>query len=280
MRTLSIAELARIVHPTASRHRGMALLRAYFDESGIHSSSKVIMVGGMVGIPEQWAALEIDWNQLLVNVGLPYFHATECAAGSGIYTQLHSQIRKDLFVNFSRLFLKHNFSAVNGAVWRSEWEKFKAGSNSKNYPEPYYLCFHYCVEQLSKWSTEHANGEPIAIVFASQADYSQRALATYEAIKAGSPWRGFLGSLTFADAKEYPALQAADLIAYEFYQYAVHHHKQTPKPAFRPAFQILVEANMMLIGGFLEMEEIDKHLSEVESRRGRTYTLPPFGRRG
>jgi len=61
-----------------------AMLKAYFDESGIHAGAPVCVVCGLV-LPAQRAAwLSRDWqNEVLFKHRVPYFHAKEFAQRSG-----------------------------------------------------------------------------------------------------------------------------------------------------------------------------------------------------
>ena len=41
----------------------MAMIVAYFDESGTHHQSKVISISGLVGTVDEWNRLEIPWKK-------------------------------------------------------------------------------------------------------------------------------------------------------------------------------------------------------------------------
>jgi hypothetical protein len=41
------------------------LLRAYFDESGIHAGSLVVAIGGYVGTKDAWSEIEPKWQSVL-----------------------------------------------------------------------------------------------------------------------------------------------------------------------------------------------------------------------
>src|SRR5574337_667214 len=45
--------------------RFMAMLAAYFDESGIHSDSSVVAVAGYVAPVNEWQKLELEWRFFL-----------------------------------------------------------------------------------------------------------------------------------------------------------------------------------------------------------------------
>ena len=60
-----IADLADCLHPRSSVWRSMALLHAYFDESGTHAGSRVVAIAGWVAAKGEWTALEAEWQAVL-----------------------------------------------------------------------------------------------------------------------------------------------------------------------------------------------------------------------
>jgi hypothetical protein len=106
--TLSLADLARGLHPSSSSHKVVAVLQAYLDESGTHAQSPVVMIGGFVASADLWGLIETDWNGILANIGVPYFHASECEAGDGIYWSIPRELRDALFVGLSKVIAKHH----------------------------------------------------------------------------------------------------------------------------------------------------------------------------
>ena len=55
-----IAEIADWLHPAPVRFKAMALLKAYFDESGTHAESPVTAIAGFVGTKDAWRSVEAD----------------------------------------------------------------------------------------------------------------------------------------------------------------------------------------------------------------------------
>jgi hypothetical protein len=59
------------------------MLKAYFDESGIHASAKVCLVAGIIADLRVCTNLAASWRNLLVRYQVPYFHAKEYAQRTG-----------------------------------------------------------------------------------------------------------------------------------------------------------------------------------------------------
>jgi hypothetical protein len=250
MKSRSIAELARVIHPSTSRHRGMALLSAYFDESGTHGNSDIIMIAGLLGSADQWAAFETAWSERLANVEILSFHASACDAADAEFANLAEPFRSALFNGLSQVICDSKLVGVNGTVWRAAWEAYKK-RDPVHYPEPYYFCFDFCLGQIASWSKANAGGEPVALIFADQDEYESRALESYRAFKRLSPLKDDIASLTFADPCKFRPLQGADLFAYELYRYALDRRKNPSviEPARRAA-QNFEKAKLQIIGGF------------------------------
>jgi hypothetical protein len=61
-----------------------AMLKAYFDESGIHGGSPTCVVAGFVVSAKNGRNLIHDWQtELLYKHSVPYFHAKEFAQRTG-----------------------------------------------------------------------------------------------------------------------------------------------------------------------------------------------------
>src|SRR5207248_1205928 len=61
------------------------LLRAYFDDSGTHASSEVVVLAGLIGTEAQWSLYERLWVQKLAyplpgKQALSMFHLSACSA--------------------------------------------------------------------------------------------------------------------------------------------------------------------------------------------------------
>jgi hypothetical protein len=65
--------------PSCAVNREIAMLEAYFDESGTHQGSPVLCVAGYVFEKDNARKLSAEWAHMLEEYGLKYFHMKECA---------------------------------------------------------------------------------------------------------------------------------------------------------------------------------------------------------
>jgi hypothetical protein len=70
------------------------------------------------------------------------------------------------------------------------------------------------VQQISRWSTNYAQGSPVSIVFSEQLDFDGRMREVFGYYLRGKRYSP-LRSITFASYRDVPALQGADQIATE-----------------------------------------------------------------
>jgi hypothetical protein len=79
-----IAELFELVHGEAGN---FSMLKAYFDESGIHTGAPVCVVAGFVATTRCCNDLAWNWHGLLKKYDLEFFHAREYAKHSGPFRE-------------------------------------------------------------------------------------------------------------------------------------------------------------------------------------------------
>ena len=76
------------------------MLHAYLDESGIHESAAICVIGGYFAGKGQWRRFETAWRKLLADFSVPLgeFHASELIAKQGFFFAW-SRTRLNEFLN-------------------------------------------------------------------------------------------------------------------------------------------------------------------------------------
>ncbi|QIG92149.1 DUF3800 domain-containing protein [Bradyrhizobium sp. 6(2017)] len=178
------------------------MLRAYFDETGIHANSPVTFIAGFIGTADQWAAVEGQW---LAEMGPDVFH----------YKFMRSQTER--IERLAHIVASSGLLAL-GAGFSGNWERAISHRDWRNrVSDPYHLCFEICTEHMERLSDIEWQSQQVEVTFSDQQDYAKRAQYIWRAHKASGFWKK-IASLAYGDPKTTWQLQVADMIAYEVFQ--------------------------------------------------------------
>jgi hypothetical protein len=219
MRHISVAQLADWLHPLAHIHKAIALVKAYFDETGTHDGSAITAIGGYVGSQESWASLETEWLAILEpyrNKGVRYFHMAEALAQEGQFGRIDKPNVNYIVTQLAKLLGKTKPEPFFSAVANKDWDEVVTDEAFlQRFPKPLYLCFENLVHSLWSWSRRHAGGELVVPVFAYHKDYSPR-MAEIGAVYGAQAWyQKVLGPIAFDYPERVIPLQGADLLAHQ-----------------------------------------------------------------
>jgi hypothetical protein len=208
-----------IWHP---ERRLVALLGAYFDDS--QSTGDVWVVSGYVGYKNQWDYFEGLWRAVMERHGVPYFHMREMADPDGPFKKWlppeeHEEERAAFFIDMVGAILKSMLRKISAAVWISDLTKFNAEHGTAL--EPFPLAAYTCLVQIQ----QQYHDVPATATFdrIEKIDDKLRKARAY----ADSDPRTY-SDISFIEhiaacgvpkgvtSREIPALQAADLVAWEF----------------------------------------------------------------
>jgi hypothetical protein len=63
------------------------MFNAFFDESWDQHQDKILVVGGMLGLYEQWSKIEWRWEELLDRYEIAYYRASEAEFARGQFSK-------------------------------------------------------------------------------------------------------------------------------------------------------------------------------------------------
>ena len=230
------------------------MLKAYFDESGIHAGSPVCIVAGFVLPSERADILEREWqSRLLSKYRIAYFHAKEFEARSGpfkgwsddkafSFQDRAAKLVSDVMSNWEEPHLIVGSAVVTKdflslPIEERRWLTGGTFVESSKVPrkwkkqgaptKPYFLAFQQAVLDAAKFTTvdtsSYHRADPDQIVhfiFDRQNEYEATATAVFGAMKRMPlSIRGKCGDVVFSDKTRAIALQAADFMAYESFFY-------------------------------------------------------------
>jgi hypothetical protein len=231
------------------------VLVAYMDESGTHANAPITLVCALVNRLIFWSRMELPWRKDLGLLGLAWFHATDCENRKKDFEHIERPQRDRLVEDLSTLVCAQQPHVIAAAVIRSDWDREASSAIKNRFIDPYYFCFEHCLQKITKWSDAHAGGEPVALVIAKQEEYQDRAAELYRIYSQSTTFDGHrLGRFGMGSPRCLIPLQAADLVAYETYQYQVGRIRKSTNPV-RPAFSRIL-AELPLFGGLHDKETL------------------------
>lgn len=209
------------------------MLRAYFDESGTHSSSLVTSIGGYVGTEAAWTAIEQPWLDVLAEFadrGVKFFHMSEALAQVGQFSRIDKPTLNYIVTQLSQLLGRTaGLQAISCAVVVENWlEQVSDVEFLARFPEPIDLCFDSVVRQLWEWAHKKARGERVVPMFAYSPQYTERMARIGRMYGAQEWYRHILGPIAFGYPDQLVPLQAADLLAHQMNDDVVRRAYETP----------------------------------------------------
>lgn len=115
----------------------MALMTAYFDESGIHDGDHWCVVAGFVGNDAQWQAFAADWISAIKP--RKNLHMKE------LRWRRNRQRIKTLLSTVGPIPHKYNLAPVMAAIRWSDYNSIVKGKVKEQFVTPYILCAHLCI---------------------------------------------------------------------------------------------------------------------------------------
>jgi hypothetical protein len=195
----------------------MALLKAFFDETGTHDDSPITGIGGFVGDVDSWAQLEPKWSDVLAEFadkGVKWFHMSEAIAQRGQFAQIEKPVLSYLIGELSKRLGEQPLMAFFSAVLTDDWASIDDAKFLRRFPAPIDLCFENLVQKLWKWGRADPS-DTIIPMFAYSADLSPRMADIGRAYGSHDWYREILGPIAFGYPQQVIPLQAADLLAHQ-----------------------------------------------------------------
>lgn len=227
----------------------MALLRAYFDESGTHGGSKVTGVAGFVGPEAEWTALESEWESELARfsdiTGKPIteLHAYDCVNGQDFWFGIDRAIREAYYLRLAPVLVKYKrLRGIAISVEVDDWDNQTTPEFRRRFDSPYQLCAEHCFQQLVSYTKNKANGSQSALLFAEHPKYTGRIEGIFRHYMSNKAWAD-VKTLAFASPKDCTPLQCSDMMSYEAYRYWERIERGDLSFAHdRDAFKVLADA--------------------------------------
>jgi hypothetical protein len=193
------------------------------DPSGAHPGSEVVAVAGYLSWQEDWQIFCGQWQEVLYSYQVPVFHMSEFNAVDSTDPKWPyrgwSRDKKDSFIHKLIPIARDNtLSGIVGLVSTKDYDNLVPIWMKEWISHPYFFCFQLffdCVLSILK-EFEHPfpPEQKITFILDQQQQFKNIALSRFDAFCDTVDKENRFGSITFANNKDHPPLQAADLLAF------------------------------------------------------------------
>lgn len=209
-----------------NNERGLlVMLRAYFDDSGTHRSSDVILIGGLVGTINQWDQFEAQWAAKLAEPlpGKPplrRFHLSECNACDGDFGSYNRAESDAVIHDFRQIIIDTALIGAAFAIDRRAWDQFIVGNYlRRRFGNAVDACVERCLSECMAIAGPHPQGDVVSVWF-DRSIKSPRAQEIADRFMRPL-MRPRISTVLFGSVVDLLPLQGADIVATESYWHAI-----------------------------------------------------------
>jgi hypothetical protein len=203
------------------------MITAYFDDSGTHAQSDIVLVAGIFGTESRIGDLDANWKRHLDapldgrKGPISRFHAYDCFQSLGDFTGW-TRTETDYFRHQLRtVVIESEVAAYGVACQRRDYDELIVEPIRSVLGTPEGFCINQCFVRSLAWVQANTYDPQMKFVFDNRPSQVRCYAGTvYDAFaKWIQPPPQLCGS-TFLSSKEIRPLQAADMVAWELYQRA------------------------------------------------------------
>jgi hypothetical protein len=214
------------------------MLTAYFDDSGTHPNSDVVIWAGLFGNQYQWESFSEDWAKKLQapSPGKPplrRFHMVDCQNGTSEFLGWSRTATDFLVHELGDILLKNGIWGYGCAVSRKDWDQLITGNMRVVQGDAEGQCVRNVYVRSLRWAQRHTSDHHIAYVFDERkhrTEENKRIFDYIQSLYGDESISPALVSLTFALSVKSLPLQAADMFAWEIYQHALYAVSENDNP--------------------------------------------------
>ena len=148
----------------------LVMLRAYFDDSGTHDGSRIVVMGGLVGTPTQWTLFDEQWKAKLAEPlkdkpQLSSFSLGDCARGRNEFRSYTEPERDWVRHDFRQIIIEIALIGVAFAIDGEAWRELVVGRYRKELGSALQNCAEQCVAYALQCAEPHPEGDAVAVMF-------------------------------------------------------------------------------------------------------------------
>ena len=202
----------------------MAIAEAYFDDSGTHVESTTAIAGCFISTVKQWRRFTSEWEEVAAKSNFRTFHMAEFASCKGEFIGWPNKKRERVLTRLCALINKYSSVGTAVGVVKADYESAIQG-DFRNYCGRYHYTFvvRHCAKGPRKWLNEHP-GSSIQYIFDQMGKGKGEIMNVMDDAMERSRQRGetAITGYSFEDKSRFAPLQAADILAWSYYQYIQH----------------------------------------------------------
>jgi hypothetical protein len=252
-------DLFPVLLPRGCPNGWLGMISAYFDDSGTHTGgkwgpSRIVLVAGIFGTEGALAGLEHNWQKHLDRPlcgrkdRIRRFHMVDCYESQGEFAGW-SRTETDYFCRqLQDVIIESGVGAYGCAVSRQDWDELVTGDVRGFLGDAEGYCISQCFVRALGWAQQKTFDPQMTFVFDNRTpEIERRGRAIGDVFqKYQTDATPHVVGTAFLSSTAIRPLQAADMLAWEFYQHAkeILSYGGEIRPPRRPALRRF-EENMM-----------------------------------
>jgi hypothetical protein len=225
-----VVDFVRVLLPRSNVDGALAMLTAYFDDTGTHDTSPVLAIAGLIGNESIWSQFEAAWRDRLSQPlpGKPTlrrFHMADCMARQGEFVGYSDAEADAVTHDFRQIIIGSGVYGYAVGVSRADWDQIVAPT-----PMLYWFgdaeafCFRDCVAKMLAFVHHFSpSDKDLSLVFDNRPHRTTINEYLYKQYQKFPEVHGAnLLGVSFLASEEFVPLQGADMFAWEFYTFARH----------------------------------------------------------
>ncbi len=121
-------------------------LVGYFDESGTNLDAAYLTVAGYMSPEYRWNAFELEWKTALEQLGLAFFHMTDCANGAPPYDHWSKEERWSMQQRMFSILNRHALCGMGVAISMASYRRIVSPVADAKFPGPYGLAVRLTID--------------------------------------------------------------------------------------------------------------------------------------
>ncbi|MBX3492522.1 MAG: hypothetical protein KF899_06145 [Parvibaculum sp.] len=215
-----MSAIARVSLPDRGNRGWLAMLECYFDDSGTHDGSAVVVWGGVAGHKFYLDQLDAAWRARLLcpcdgKPPIKKFRSYDLEHGIEEFDGYNQGERDLTRRNFRQVIVESSASVIAWGLSVRDWDQIVRQWGKQPEYTAEQAVFEKSVFEIVK--SAKAEGEALSLQFDQGRDTDRLRNAIKPTIEAAKNEGRFV-SYGFLPVAQTPALQAADLVAYEAYR--------------------------------------------------------------